>query len=153
MTSQDIVRRTWREVEPSLNEQGYELVEVELGKQGANHVLRLFIDRPGEGDITLGDCQAASQLVDPLLDARDFIEGSYVLEVSSPGIDRPIRKPEDFTRFVGEAVRVVTQSAIAGRKRFRGAIQGFHDGMIALDCEGTVYEIHIENVKRANLDR
>ncbi len=146
----EILRRAWEELEPELSEQGYELVEVEFDRQGGRRILRLYIDR--EGGVTLDDCAAVSQLVSPLLDLKRFIDGSYVLEISSPGIDRPVRKPEDFIRFVGERVKLKTYEPVNGRKRFRGIMKGFRDGLVQLDCEESAYEIHIDNLRKAHLD-
>ncbi len=151
MIQNEVVGRVWREVEPQLRQQGYELVEVEFGQQGRTRILRLFIDR--EGGVTLSDCQAASQLVSALLDGADLIQGHYMLEMSSPGFDRPLRKPEDFARFAGERAKLVAHTPVAGRKRFTGVLKGYQDGLVMIDCEGTVCEVHIENLKKANLDR
>jgi len=149
----EVIRRAWRDLEPLLAEQGYELVELEFGREGAARAFRVFIDRIGEGGVTLDDCQAASQLLSPVLDARGLIEGRYMLEVSSPGVDRRLRKPEDFQRFAGQRVRIVTHTPVGGRRRFRGALAGFSEDTIALDCEDGGHTIHIGNVKKANLDR
>jgi len=145
------LRQAWEELEPVLAEHGYELVEVELGRHGGGAVLRLYIDR--DGGVTLDDCTAASQLLGPVLDVKDFIDGRYALEVSSPGIDRPVRKPTDFVRFAGERVKLRTHEPVNGRKRFCGVMQGFQDGLVQLACEGSTYEIHVENLKTARLDR
>jgi len=153
VASNEIVRLAWQELGPRLNEQGYDLVEVEFAQQGRRRILRVFIDQLGEGAVTLNDCQAASRLLSPVLDALDPVKGSYTLEVSSPGIDRPLRKPADFERFSGERVRITAHTPVNGRRRFRGALHGVVDGMIRVDCEGNIYEIHLENVKKANLDR
>ena len=147
----EIVQKTWEELAPELAEQGYELVEAEFEPRAGRPILRLYIDR--EGGVTLDDCTAVSQLLGPVLDMKDFVGGQYTLEVSSPGIDRPVRKPEDFIRFTGERVKVKTYQPVQGRKRFRGVLAGFRDGLVKLDCEGAQYEIHVENVKKANLDR
>jgi len=149
----EMVRLLWTRLEPVLAEQGYALVEVELaGGPGGRPVLRLYIDKPA-GGVTLDDCVAATQVLGPLLDAEDLINARYTLEVSSPGIDRPLRKPADFARFSGEAIRVTTHAPVEGRKRFNGILRGFEDGLILLECDGTVCPIHIENLKKANLDR
>lgn len=147
----ELVRRAWEELEGELEQQGYQLIEVELGRQSGALVLRLFLDK--EGGVTLDDCQAASRFIGPYLDKKDFLGQSYYLEVSSPGIDRPVRKPEDFKRFVGEPIRIQLAAPSAGRKRVRGELKDFHDGLIVVEDENGVYEVHIENVKRANLDR
>ena len=151
MVRNEVVASVWRVLEPELREQGYELVEVELGRHGPRALLRIFLDK--EGGITLDDCQAASQFMGPLLEARDVVTGAYTLEVSSPGFDRPVRKPADFRRFTGEAVKLKTHEPVMGRRRFRGTLAGIDDGLVALDCEGDRFEIHIENVAKANLDR
>lgn len=151
MDISDIVRRSWQEFEPELAEQGYELVEVEYGMQGGSAVLRLFIDK-SEG-VTLDDCQRVSHLVSALLDRSDFVSGHYMLEVSSPGFDRPVRKASDFERFAGEKIALTALTAIAGRKQFRGILKGFRDGLVLVECAGTEHGIHIENLKKARLDR
>jgi ribosome maturation factor RimP len=148
---QEIVRSTWALLEPHLAEQGYEVVELEYVRQGGTSVLRLFIDK--DGGITLDDCAAVSQLVSPILDEADLISASYMLEVSSPGIDRPLRKPVDFERFAGEEIRLQSYSPLEGRSRFKGILGGIRGDLIVLDCEGRTYEIHLENLKRANLNR
>jgi ribosome maturation factor RimP len=148
----ELVRRAWRALEPCLAEQGYELVEVEYARQGGSPLLRLYIDKAG-GGITLDDCTAVSELLGPVLDAGDFISEHYLLEVSSPGIDRPLRKTADFERFAGEEIRLVAEAPSEGRKRFTGILRGIKDGSIEVECEGHGYQIHIENLKKANLNR
>lgn len=146
------IQRAWRELEPVLAANGYDLVEVELAQQGGLRILRVYIDRSG-GGITLGDCQSVTHLLNPVLDETNLVEGSYCLEVSSPGIDRPVRKPRDFERFVGEPIRARTHAPVEGRKQFRGVLRGYSDGTVAIECEGRVYAIHTENLLKANLDR
>lgn len=148
---QDVIRRVWTEFEPEVNAQGYELVEVEFAQEGRSRVLRLYIDK--EGGILLEDCQAVSQLVSALLDAGDFVQEHYLLEVSSPGIDRPLRKAADFERFAGEPVKLTAVAPVAGRKKFSGVLRGIHDGLIVVECDGAPCEVHIENLKKAHLDR
>ena len=146
-----VLRRAWAELEPELREQGYEMVEVEYGRHGAHGLLRIFIDSPN--GITVDDCAQVSHFLSPLLDKLDFIGSQYMLEVSSPGIDRPVRKAADFERFVGEAIKVQAVTPVAGRRKFSGVLEGFIDGLVAIECEGQTYHVHIENVKKANLDR
>lgn len=151
MERSEIVRRSWQELEPELAALGYELVEVEYTPQGGSPVLRLFIDKPD--GITLDDCQRASHLVSAVLDHSDYISDQYMLEMSSPGFDRPVRKASDFEKFAGEKVKVMAHTAVAGRKQFRGILKGFRDGLILVDCDGMECGIHIENLKKARLDR
>lgn len=144
-----IVRSVWSELEPVLAQAGYELIEVQLGHTGSDLLLRLFIDK--EGGVTLDDCTAATRLVNPVLDVADLIEEHYMLEVSSPGIERPLRKEAHFAQYAGERIRVTTHSPVGGRKRFTGILNGVRDGMIALECDGEVVSVHLENVDRARL--
>ena len=146
------VRRVWREFEPELATQGYELVETELAREAGRSVLRVYIDKEG-GGINHEDCATVSQVLGPLLEAGDFIDGSYVLEVSSPGIARPLRKPADFERFAGEPIRVTTHAPVYGRHKFTGVLQGSRDGMVVIACDDVSWEIHLENVKKAHLRR
>lgn len=151
MEREDIVRRTWELLEPELAEQGFELVEAEYGQRGATHILRLFIDR--DGGVNMNHCVEVTHFVGPLLDRFDYIQGEYSLEVSSPGFDRPIRKPADFERFRGERIKLKTIVPVNGRKRFTGTLQGFEDGLITIEVDNEHYRVHIENLKKANLDR
>lgn len=151
MANENLLLKAWAELEPVLREQGYELVEVEFGQHGARHIFRVFID--SEKGVTVDDCAAASRVLDPLLDTWDCIPGAYFLEVSSPGIDRPLRKAADFVRFTGEEVKIKTRAAVGGRQNFKGALAGFSDGLISLHTEDGDYEIHIENVLKARLER
>lgn len=151
MRKEETIRRAWAELEPQLAEQGYEMVEVEFGREGSHQVFRIYIDRPG--GISLDDCQAVSQLLSPILDATDLVDGSYMLEVSSPGFDRPVRKPADFERFAGERIKLKTILPVEGRRQFKGVLKGYKDGLVSIDIDGRVYEIHTENLLKANLER
>ena len=151
MEASEVVRQAWVEFEPELAEQGYELVEVEYALHGGTAVLRFFVDK--ESGITVDDCASVSRFVSVLLDKNDFLRDRYTLEVSSPGIDRPLRKPADFDRFKGEKIVVKTVTPVEGRRRFKGLLSGYHDGLISLDDGGVERSIHIENVKKAKLDR
>ncbi len=151
MRNTEIVRRAWAELEGQLHAQGYEMVEVEFGQEGGRRIFRVYIDR--EGGITLDDCQKVSQVLNPILDATDWVEGSYYLEVSSPGFDRPVRKPRDFERFTGERIKAKTILPVEGRKNFKGILRGYRDGLVLIESEGRTYEIHTENLQKANLER
>lgn len=152
MENRELVGRIWEALEPDLGEQGYELVELEYARGGRAPILRFYIDKPG-GGISLDDCTAATQLLSPLLDKLDLVGARYLLEVSSPGIDRPLRKVEDFQRFAGESIRLQSLVPVEGRSRFRGTLLGIEDGLIAMDCDGKRCSVHIENLKSARLDR
>jgi len=148
---EEVVSRVWSELEPHLDVCGFELVEVEYLQQDGRPTLRVYLDR--EGGITLDQCAEATRLIGPLLDEADFVDSAYVLEVSSPGIERPVRKPVDFERFTGELVRVTTHASVAGRKRFKGAIGGLDDGMVRLAMDKDSVSIHLDNIKTAKLVR
>jgi ribosome maturation factor RimP len=147
----ELHERAWSTLEPELAQQGYELVEVEIAGGSGRAILRVFIDK--EKGITLDDCAAVSQFLGPLLDKVEIVGGSYVLEVSSPGFDRPVRKPTDFLRFSGEAIKVKTHLPVDGRKKFSGILKGFENGVVVVESEGNVHRINIENVHKANLVR
>jgi ribosome maturation factor RimP len=151
MDTSNIVRQLWVLLEPVLAAQGFEVVDVEFGFQGRRGLLRLFLDR--EGGITLDDCAEASRIAGFALDQSDVIAGQYVLEVSSPGFDRPVRKPADFVRFTGERVIARTITPIGGRRKFTGTLNGLTHDMVAIDCDGKTVEIHLENLHKVNLDR
>jgi ribosome maturation factor RimP len=151
-----VVERARRLLEPVLERDGYELVEVEWQREGAAWVLRLFIDRP-QG-VGIDDCQAVSRTVEVILDVEDFIEPAYSLEVSSPGVDRPLRKPSDFERFSGQRAKVKAygpvQSAAGApaRKGWTGILRGFRDGGVEIDVDGTLHRIPLDRIAKANLE-
>jgi ribosome maturation factor RimP len=139
-------------LESNLTGLGYELVEVEICRQGGSLILRVFIDKEN-GGITLDDCSRAAHMLNPVLDVEDLFEGKYLLEVSSPGWNRPIRKMEHFRRYLGETIRIVTEAPIEARTRFKGVIRSVGDDMICLDVDGRETAIHQENIKKARLER
>jgi ribosome maturation factor RimP len=151
-----VAERARRLLEPVLERDGYELVEVEWQREGAAWVLRLFIDRP-QG-VGIDDCQAVSRTVEVILDVEDFIEPAYSLEVSSPGVDRPLRKPSDFERFSGQRAKVKAYGPIqsaAGtpaRKGWTGILRGFRDGGVEIDVDGTLHRIPLDRIAKANLE-
>ncbi|HNR29567.1 MAG TPA: ribosome maturation factor RimP [Candidatus Hydrogenedentes bacterium] len=152
MENRALIKQLWEQLAPDLTEQGYELVELEYARGGRTPVLRFYVDKVG-GGVSLDDCAKVSQLLSALLDKLDFIGGRYVLEVSSPGVDRPLRQAADFRRFAGEPVRLQSLAPVEGRSRFRGTLEGIEDGLILVDCDGKRCAVHIENLKSARLDR
>ena len=119
---------------PVVQEAGFELVDVEYVKEGGTWYLRGYIDKPG--GITVNDCEMVSRTFNALLDEDDFIEGSYVLEISSPGLDRPLKKPRDFERSIGRLVEVRTYQPVEGCKEFTGILQSCDDENIRIDEDG-----------------
>ena len=121
---------------PILDELGYELVDVEYVKGGNNWYLRIYIDKPG--GVTIDDCQKASEQISDKLDEVDPIPHNYFLEVSSPGIDRPLKKDKDFERYKGRKVDVKLYKAVDGSKSFTGELIGLEDGNILIRVDGEV---------------
>lgn len=121
--SKDYERRAEALLLPIVEEAGFELVDVEYVKEAGNWYLRGYIDKPG--GITVNDCEAVSRRFSDLLDAEDFIEDSYIMEISSPGLDRPLKKDKDFERNMGKDVEIRTYSPVDGRKDFRGELVSY----------------------------
>ena len=136
--------------EPILADLGLELVEVEFRRETHGWVLRLYMDRPG--GVTLDDCQRVSEELGDHLDVEDFVGYPYHLEVSSPGLDRPLTRDQDFVRFVGQEARIATRSDLDGRHNFRGRLAGLQDGAVLLDLpDGQRAAIPRELILRARL--
>ena len=137
-------------LEPLASEHGLDLVTVEVAGTRKRPILRVFLDTPA-GGITLDELVDAQEWVDATIEEVDpFIE-SYDLEVSSPGIDRPLRTPEHFARFAGETAVVKTAAPLDGRSAFTGTIAGVADGAVELDVDGTAFRIPVSDIKRAHL--
>ncbi len=145
----DIAAQTEELVRGAVESEGYELVHAEFLDRGSASVLRVFIDKPG--GVNLGDCQRISRHVSVLLDVEDLIDHHYTLEVSSPGLERPLFKAEDYLRFQGREVKLATSSMIENRRNFKGILKGFSDGVVTVDCGGKVFQIPLGQVKKANL--
>jgi len=120
-------------IEPVLESMGYRLVLVRL-MGGSDAILEIMAER-ADGTMTVEDCEAVSHAVSPLLDVHDPIDGTYRLQISSPGIDRPLVRPADFERWAGYEVKIELKEPVSGRKRFRGPIEGFADGEARIEIE------------------
>ena len=114
-------QKTEELITPFVEDKGFELVDVEYVKEGGNWYLRAYIDKPG--GITVDDCEVISRSLSDKLDEEDFIEGAYILEVSSPGLGRPLKKEKDFVRNMGQEVELRTYRAIEKQKEFRGILE------------------------------
>ena len=145
--AEDVVREM---TEPIIEVLGLELVDIEYLKEGGAWFLRVFIDKP-EG-ITHHDCQAVSERVGKMLDEKDPIPQSYVLEVSSPGIERTLKKPTDFEKFRGYKVRGSTFSPVNGQKEFVGELVGLENGHVVIDVESQSVTLPLEHVARVRLE-
>lgn len=132
-----------------LKERGFELVDLEYQREPKGRVLRLFIDR--EGGITLDDCSYVSELLGPKLDRTELIKESYLLEVSSPGIERRLKKAKDFIRFKGSKIAVKTTEPIEGRRNITGMMISADDNRFVVEAEGRAFEVSYENLAKAHL--
>ena len=118
---------------PMMEEYGFELVDVEYVKEGGNWYLRAYIDKPG--GITIDDCEMVSRRLSDILDEEDYIEESYTLEISSPGLGRPLRKEKDFARSIGQEVEIRLFRAIDHEKEFTGILKAYDKETITIETE------------------
>jgi ribosome maturation factor RimP len=144
MAGGNIVSKVTEYLEPILKENQCELFDLTFAKEGANWFLRIFIDK--EDGVNINDCEAVSRAIDAVLDEKDFIAHSYMLEVSSPGADRPLRKQEEFDKFTGEIVDIKLYKSIDKRKEFSGKLIGLIGNDISIEEEGIVLNFPKETV-------
>lgn len=138
-------------IDPIIEDQGMELVDLEFRHENGGWILRLFIDQPG--GVTLDDCADISGLMGAVLDVKEIINVPYILEVSSPGVNRPLRKEKDFERFTGQQISLKIVESIAGQKNFKGRLMGIQDDKLLLLCDsGQEVNISLGNVARAHVD-
>jgi len=136
-------------VRPLVEGLGYELWELEYLPGRGNGVLRLYID--AEAGITLDDCERVSRAVSELLDVEDPVPGQYRLEVSSPGLERPLRTVAQFTRYVGETVFVELTRPVEGRRRFKGPLVAADAAAIEVDVDGRRWSLPVAGIRKAHL--
>jgi len=132
---------------------GLELVDVEMKRERGGHFLRLFVDK--EGGIGVADLQSVSEEVSAILDAEDPISSSYTLEVSSPGLDRPLKKEADYQKFVGKLVKLSSYELVEGRRHWTGRLTAFEDGVLSVTLEkegGKVARIPYEKLSHGRLE-
>lgn len=137
-------------IEPSIAAMGYDLVRVKF-MGGNGKTLQIMIERQDRQLITVDHCAEVSRLVSTLLEVDDPVSGSFVLEVSSPGIDRPLVRIDDFSRFLGFEARIETGRQINGQRRFSGRIEGVKDDLVQLDCGGNRADIPFQEIQDAAL--
>jgi ribosome maturation factor RimP len=141
--------KEWKIVEPVVEGMGYELVGVELMRHGKDCTLRVYIDKPA--GITLDDCAAVSHQLSGVMDVEDPIQLPYRLEISSPGLDRPLFKAADFERFAGATAKIRLAVPQSGRRNFTGILSGVQDGRIRVEVDGEMFELDIDHIERARL--
>lgn len=120
---------------PIVEARGFELVDIEYVKEAGDWYLRGYIDKPG--GITIDDCEAVSREFSDKLDEKDFIEDSYIMEISSPGLDRPLKKEKDFQRNIGKPVEVRTYRPVNGQKEFSGILTAYDSNSVTIKEDET----------------
>jgi|TARA_B110000438_G_C15743280_1_gene619504 ribosome maturation factor RimP len=150
MGNQSITNTVKELVEPALAEDDYELVDIEYKKQGTRWILRVFIHRPG--GIGVEDCKKISRKIDDLIEVENIITGNYVLEVSSPGLDRPLKSEKDLLRNLNSRISLSTFTPINKYYTFSGIIQNVENEVLFLETNGGVLSVPIENIAKAVLE-
>jgi ribosome maturation factor RimP len=145
MTGEELSRL----LEPTIERLGYELADLELRLAGRDSVVRVFIDKP-EG-VGLEDCETVSRQVSAVLDVEDPVPGHYVLEVSSPGLDRKLTKPAHYRRYVGDDIRVQLRFPIDGRRKFRGKLRAANEETIEIEVDGQSHKLPLATIDTARL--
>jgi ribosome maturation factor RimP len=147
-----VVARIWEMADPVASEEGMEIVDIEFRSEGSRtgRVLRIFLDK--SGGPTLDDLTRVTRRLNELFDEALDVEGSYVLEVSSPGINRALKTAEHFERFIGKRVRVRTRDAVEGRRSFLGILKEATPGEIVVALEGRDYRIAFPQIEKANYE-
>jgi len=136
--------------EPLILEIGLELVEVNYIKEGSNWILRIFIENT-EGDIGLKECEKVSRILSDELDNEDIISGAYILEVSSPGIERPLKSKEDYIKYRGELISLSLYAPINGEKKYTGKLKGYENDEILLEIKKGVIKLPLNKIADAYL--
>ena len=149
----DVDDRIRQLLDPILASLGLDLWDLEFQRQGPKWLLRIYIDREETG-VTLNDCESVSRDLSAALDVEDIITHAYSLEVSSPGLDRTLSKPEHFTRFAGSTVKIKVYQPIDGQKVFRGKLLGVSDeGMVKVEIPaGMIMEFSMSMITKASLE-
>jgi ribosome maturation factor RimP len=144
--------RIWELATPLAHARGMEIIDVEFRREGGRggRTLRLFLDK--EGGAILDELSQVSRELSEILDGEDIIDEAYTLEVSSPGINRPLKRPEHFAQFIGKRIRVRTRDMINGRRSFLGRLLEVSTGNISLEQDGTRCEIPFEQIEKSNYE-
>ncbi|HEX4570005.1 MAG TPA: ribosome maturation factor RimP [Dongiaceae bacterium] len=140
-----------RLVEPTLNGMGYELVRVQFGGGDRRPTLQIMAERADRRAMAVEDCAEISRVLSALLDVEDPVQGSYMLEVSSPGIDRPLLRPADYERFTGFEARLELRQPIDGRRRFRGRLAGIENECVRVVEPAGELRLPLEEISKAKL--
>jgi len=146
----EIVDQVRSMVDSILLNEGMELVDIEYRRESKGWILRLILDK--EGGVTLDDCTRVSQEVGRNLDVEDFIQTPYTLEVSSPGLTRPLKNEKDFMKYCNRLIKLKTVDPVENRRQFKGELLDVSHGQIEIKVEGEVFQISLSNVAKANLE-
>jgi ribosome maturation factor RimP len=146
------VTRVWELAAPLAQAEGMEIIDIELRHEGsrAGRILRVYLDK--EGGPNVDELTRVSRQLSDVLDQHDAVSGAYTLEVSSPGINRPLRRPEHFARFVGKRVRVRTRDMVNGRRSFLGVLKTVSGDTIALSQDGVEVQIPFSAIEKSNYE-
>jgi len=148
--SDDVLESVIKVAEPIAVTEGMELVDVEYRREKNGWVLRFYIDK--EGGVTLGDCSNISRQVGHIIDVNDLILHPYTLEVSSAGLNRPLKREEDFTKYKGKLVRLKMHESIGRRKNFRGRLLEYEEGVAKIDVGDEILSLPYNKIAKANLE-
>ncbi len=151
MATTDVDGQIWTLTQEVVSDLGYELVDIELTGNRSRQVIRVYIEKP-EG-ILLADCVAVSRKLGERLDEEDVIENSYRLEISSPGIERPLRKIQDYERYVGHQVRIRLKGRLKGKRKIAGKLDEVEDNIVRIISQhGEKVSFSLADIAKANLD-
>ena len=148
MTS-PVIKEVTALIEPILDEMEIELVDIEYLSEQGRWILRIYVDE--SGGITLDDCARVSREIGDLIEVKDIFDQGYVLEVSSPGLNRRLKKEKDFERAVGKNIKIRMATPLEGQQNFRGSLQSFQDGILCLSVKDDLILLPCGDVEKANL--
>lgn len=139
-------------IEPTITALGYELIRVSImsSPRGLASTLQIMAERP-DGSMLVEDCEKISREVAVIMDVEDPISDEYVLEVSSPGVDRPLTRPKDFVKYAGYVIKIETSIPVDGRRRFQGPLMGMDGDLVKIKVDGTEFELDYGNIHKAKL--
>lgn len=150
MKSGDVIEQINELVLPLLRSSEVELVDLEFVRAGKRWILRLFLDKPG--GITLEDCAQLSRIIGEVIDVHELIDHAYTLEVSSPGLNRPIKKPADYQRFAGRLARITVRQPDGKSRTLRGKLLGLEGDQVILEENERMHRLYLNDIARARLD-
>lgn len=148
--SDNVIQRVFDLTEGIVKEEGCELIDVQVVFENGRKILRLFIDKQ-DGGVRLEDCARVSHSVEDLLEVEEVLRGRYFLEVSSPGMNRPLRLVEHFKRVLGQKIKVVTKEKIDGRKNYKGILKELKPGCLIIEIDNHDFNVPLKTVSKASL--